>query len=116
MTRTDEEGDMDCQGCGATALAFDVHCRTCGAMLVPPSTKDQIEALGWATDSREPAKPSQVGPKLVQAAGAIANIGLAVGVGVVSAAAAVVGAELASSPSDIRLQKNVEKGIRNSRS
>ena len=107
---------MDCQGCGATASVFDVHCPRCGALLVPPSAEEQCDALGWKFPDDEAMQPSPTGPKLGEVAGAVGRIGLAVGVGVVGAAAALIGAEIAGNPADIRLQNNIERGINKSRS
>ena len=37
---------MECATCGAALSAFDVHCRACGASVVPPDLDAQLAGLG----------------------------------------------------------------------
>ena len=42
-----------CAACNATASRFDVHCRSCGAVLEVPSIDEQFAALGLDLDRME---------------------------------------------------------------
>lgn len=68
---------MQCSSCGTSLSPYDVHCRGCGVLVVPPDAREQAAALGVRWENDTPADAAAASP---QAASDAVDLGRVAGI------------------------------------